>query len=123
MAASTVSFYTNEEAYNKTNIQEPFQKSSFSAKNSYFDILFVYHAWATSWRTSWRLSWRKFLQAAKSIFRIDNFVWKNSMFLKIISIGPFCSVFRVHFDACKNFYIFSATKILTFFQFLKYKKV
>ena len=30
MAASTVSFYTNEEAYNKTNIQEPFQKSSIA---------------------------------------------------------------------------------------------
>ena len=29
MAASTVSFYTNEEAYNKTNIQEPFQNGHF----------------------------------------------------------------------------------------------
>ena len=36
MAASTVSFYTNEEAYNKTNIQESFQKLSFSNKNCCF---------------------------------------------------------------------------------------
>ena len=36
MAASTVSFYTNEEAYNKTNIQESFQKLSFSNKNGCF---------------------------------------------------------------------------------------
>ena len=33
MAASTVSFYTNEEAYNKTNIQESFQKLSFWNEN------------------------------------------------------------------------------------------
>ena len=38
MAASTVSFYTNEEAYNKTNIQESFQKLSFSNKNLCFSL-------------------------------------------------------------------------------------
>ena len=29
MAASTVSFYTNEEAYNKSNIQENFKTTIF----------------------------------------------------------------------------------------------
>jgi len=36
MAASTVSFYTNEEAYNKTNIQEAFQKQPFLIENIFF---------------------------------------------------------------------------------------
>ena len=44
MAASTVSFYTNEEAYNKTNIQESFQKLSFSNKNCCF-CLKIAHFW------------------------------------------------------------------------------